>query len=143
MCEGWSRQPEAGSGQQVCNRPRWPPAEGAFAWGGCGSQKEAQIQAWWWSNPGKAHQGAVGPFPEKEGLWAGKCGRDTDCGREPVISRGLRKIMREPRSWKYTLFYPPFVQPHPRHMEVPRLGVESELQLPVYTTATATPDPHL
>ena len=26
-------------------------------------------------------------------------------------------------------------------MEVPRLGVESELQLPVYTTATATKDP--
>ena len=25
-----------------------------------------------------------------------------------------------------------------RHMEVPRLGVESELQLPAYTTATAT-----
>ena len=28
-----------------------------------------------------------------------------------------------------------------QHMEVPRLGVESELQLPAYTTATATPDP--
>ena len=28
---------------------------------------------------------------------------------------------------------------HPRHMEVPRLGVESELQLPAYTTAIATP----
>ena len=28
-----------------------------------------------------------------------------------------------------------------RYMEVPRLGVESELQLPVYTTATATTDP--
>ena len=26
-------------------------------------------------------------------------------------------------------------------MEVPRLGIESELQLAVYTTATATPDP--
>ena len=26
-------------------------------------------------------------------------------------------------------------------MEVPRLGVESELQLPAYTEATATPDP--
>ena len=26
-------------------------------------------------------------------------------------------------------------------MEVPRLGVESELPLPVYTTTTATPDP--
>ena len=30
---------------------------------------------------------------------------------------------------------------HLQHMEVPRLGVESELQLPAYTTATATPDP--
>ena len=27
--------------------------------------------------------------------------------------------------------------PHPRHMEVPRLGVELELLLPAYTTATA------
>ena len=26
-------------------------------------------------------------------------------------------------------------------MEVPRLGVESEWQLPAYTTATAAPDP--
>ena len=29
---------------------------------------------------------------------------------------------------------------HLRHMEVPRLGVELELRLPAYTTATATPD---
>ena len=34
-----------------------------------------------------------------------------------------------------------FSRPHPRHMEVPRLGVESELWLLAYTTATATPDP--
>ena len=27
------------------------------------------------------------------------------------------------------------------HMEIPRLGLESELQLPAYTTATATQDP--
>ena len=31
--------------------------------------------------------------------------------------------------------------PHPCHMEVPRLGVELELQLPAYTTVTAMPDP--
>ena len=31
--------------------------------------------------------------------------------------------------------------PYPRHMEVPRLGIELELQLPAYTTATATWDP--
>ena len=30
---------------------------------------------------------------------------------------------------------------HLRHMEVPRLGVELELQLLAYTRATATPDP--
>ena len=33
-----------------------------------------------------------------------------------------------------------FLGPLPWHMEVPRLGVESELPLPAYTTATATWD---
>ena len=33
-----------------------------------------------------------------------------------------------------------FLGPHPRHMEVPRLGVKSELQLLACTTATATQD---
>lgn len=36
-----------------------------------------------------------------------------------------------------------FLGPHPRHMEVPRLGAESELWLPAYTAATATQDPSL
>ena len=31
-----------------------------------------------------------------------------------------------------------FLGPHPQHMELPRLGVKSELQLPAYATATAT-----
>jgi len=30
-----------------------------------------------------------------------------------------------------------FLGPHPRHMEVPRVGVESELQPLAYITATA------
>ena len=34
-----------------------------------------------------------------------------------------------------------FLGPHPGHMEVPRLGGKSELQLLAYTTATATLDP--
>ena len=34
----------------------------------------------------------------------------------------------------------PFLGPHPWHMEVPRLGVKSELEPPTYTTATATWD---
>ena len=40
---------------------------------------------------------------------------------------------------KFLFFH--FLGPHPRHMEVPRLGVQSELQLPAYTPATATGDP--
>ena len=34
-----------------------------------------------------------------------------------------------------------FLGPYPRHMKVPRLGVESELQLQAYTTATTMWDP--
>ena len=34
-----------------------------------------------------------------------------------------------------------FLGPSPRQMEVPRLGVQSELQLPTSATATAAPDP--
>ena len=34
-----------------------------------------------------------------------------------------------------------FLGPHPWHVDVPKLGVESELQLPAYATATATSDP--
>ena len=41
----------------------------------------------------------------------------------------------------YVFNYFCFLGPHPQRMEVPRLGVESEVQLPAYTTATATPDP--
>ena len=39
-------------------------------------------------------------------------------------------------SWLFFVF----LGPHPWHMEVPRLEVELELQLPAYTTATAMPD---
>ena len=34
-----------------------------------------------------------------------------------------------------------FLGPHLKHMEVPRPGVKSELQLPAYTIATATQEP--
>ena len=33
-----------------------------------------------------------------------------------------------------------FLGPHSWHMEIPSLGVKSELQLPAYATATSTPD---
>ena len=37
-------------------------------------------------------------------------------------------------------FFLVFLGPHLPHKEVPRLEVKSELQLPAYVTATATPD---
>ena len=40
----------------------------------------------------------------------------------------------------YFLFFC-FWGPHPQHIDVPKLGVESELRPLVYTTSTATPDP--
>ena len=46
--------------------------------------------------------------------------------------------------WSYAslkIFYFCFWGPHLWHMEVLRLGVKLELQLPFYTTATATQDP--
>ena len=39
----------------------------------------------------------------------------------------------------YLIFFPFFSEPHLGHMEVPRLGVESDLQ--VLVCATATQDP--
>ena len=40
-----------------------------------------------------------------------------------------------------SFFFFCFLGPNPRHTEVPRLGLESELQLSAYTTAVVTQDP--
>ena len=41
----------------------------------------------------------------------------------------------------FSIFFFFLLGPHLQHTEVPRLGVELELQLPVYSTAIARPDP--
>ena len=43
--------------------------------------------------------------------------------------------------WFFFLFFC-FLGPHPRHMEIPRLGGKSELQLLAYATAIAKWDPY-
>ena len=44
--------------------------------------------------------------------------------------------------WEFNGFFFFFILGlHLQHMEVPRLGVRLELQLPTYAIATATPDP--
>ena len=44
-------------------------------------------------------------------------------------------------SFFFLFFFFCFWGPHSQHVEFPRLRVQSELQLPAYITATATPDP--
>ena len=46
----------------------------------------------------------------------------------------------------YSIFFSvflPFFGPFPRHMEVPRRGVQSELKPLAHTTATAAQDPRI
>ena len=54
---------------------------------------------------------------------------------EPVL---IKRGFPSPGSF---FFFFLLLGPHLHHMEVPRLRVESELQLPAYTTAIAMPDP--
>ena len=66
--------------------------------------------------------------------------------RRSAWEQGDRKICAPPEEWvgwsRHFLFllflFSVFLGLHPRHMEVPRLGVRSELQLPACATATAT-----
>ena len=56
----------------------------------------------------------------------------------------LVRILNVPRVISiFFFFFFFFLELHLWHMEVLRLGIDSELQLPAYTTATATPDPCL
>ena len=63
------------------------------------------------------------------------------CGPVPFSIPGLLTLqslcpkLRAPNCFLFV-----FLGPHPRHMQVPGLGVELELQLSAYPTATATPD---
>ena len=71
---------------------------------------------------------------------------DSTCQR--IVGPGSVKTLLEELqtdsfflSFFFFLVFLPFLGLFPWHMEVPRLGVESELQLLAYTTATAMQDP--
>ena len=61
--------------------------------------------------------------------------------------RGLSSVVPKPHPASdisfvcFFVFAFVFLGPLPRHLEVPRLGVQSELQMPASTTAAATQDP--
>ena len=56
--------------------------------------------------------------------------------------KGMLAYDRRLTIWRFSFFiFFVFSGPYPQHMEVPRLGVQLELQLPAHATATAMPDP--
>ena len=60
---------------------------------------------------------------------------------ERSSAKRLRVVKQVKRLFIYLFIYLfCFLGPHSQHMEVPRLGVKSELQPPAYATATATSD---
>ena len=76
----------------------------------------------------------------RAGRAKGEClGRERTTSPEHLFSSWeLSGVLHTQTCEMFCLFvYGPYLQ----HMEVPGLGVESELQLPAYPTATATQDP--
>ena len=77
---------------------------------------------------GKRHplRGLLSPFPP--------------CNLPFIVSLRHRKSPHCTSPEPKVSFFFFFLGPHLQHMEIPGLGIELELQLPAYTTATATWD---
>ena len=90
--------------------------------------------------PGLGHPAVSTPSGKRQSLsWLSLCmyTKQGDRKRSKVLS-AIKNVYTY-----FFFFFFCFLPLHPRHMEVPRLGVEVELQLLAYTTATATSKPHL
>ena len=85
--------------------------------------------AWLWTVGVMRKDDVLSACPERWGL-AGILFWITTRGNHPSMFRGFLFVC--------FLFCSCFLGPYLRHMEVPRLGIESELQLPAYITAMAT-----
>ena len=91
----------------------------------------------WVTPPTPARQLSFHAGGETQGLWP----PPSPClpclgGPDPHPAEALLLLFGV--FWFVCLFILVFLGLHPQHMEVPRLGVKSELQLLVYATARAT-----
>ena len=66
---------------------------------------------------------------------------DTNLHRGVLVLKLASPVKTTKETYDHYYFLCCFLGPRPQHVEVPRLGVQSELQLPAYTTATATQNP--
>ena len=104
----------------------------------------------------------MGPMPQpwQHWIWATSMTYDAACGNTRSLTHWVRPGNKPAFFWalchvlnplSHNGNTPPFfffsflsfvlLGPHPQHMEVSRLGVQWELQLPAYTRATAAQDP--
>ena len=102
------------------------------------SQEQSRVQGRRDPAPGN---GAEGESSEERHLIIEEMeiGRDAGHVGEEVLTEADRKSSIYYSYYCY-YYYFVFLGPHPWHVEVPRLGVESESQLPAYARATAMPD---
>ena len=105
-------------GEQVLNQP-------SLACPPCPTQERSQGRSIWMSSYGSTSKGTH---------------RSWSTPWTPGHRKGKHKGWRKSSLTFLFLFFV-FVGTPRQHMEVPRLGVKSELQLLAYTTATAMPDP--
>ena len=121
----------------------WPSSSGS----GRGFTNIRQLKVWLLRLGGSPDQDP--PFTEQGKKEAHHVKKLASDWLWPMVKRGRRHIVI---LLLYILFlsffllllfffFLYFLGPHPRHMEVPRLGVESELQLQPTPQLTATPDP--
>ena len=67
--------------------------------------------------------------------------QENPTGRQFLRSQIKEQSLLTSMTFFFFFFFFVFLGPCPWHMQVPRLGVESELYLMAYTTATSTPNP--
>ena len=77
------------------------------------------------------------PLPLGEAMWRGPVVRNWSFCWQPHA--WAEKWILQSHLFIYLFIF--FLGPHLQHMEIPRLGVISELQLPAYAVATAMWDP--
>ena len=76
------------------------------------------------------------------GLGSGFCRLPISLGSPLTICALPTTSMNLSWTFHFFFFFFFFLRLHQWHMEVPRLGGQSELELPAYTTATAMRDPN-
>ena len=81
--------------------------------------------------------GCVALCATEAGQWK-NCGLKDSEKRSPPEPCSSVSLVPSFSSSSSSFFFFCFLGPHLRHIEVPRIGVKSELELPAYTTATAT-----